>query len=158
MKHQMPMFEPTGSSAHDDRCSCPGCAGLCQDDYEYYTQTGAYAPQSCLHKQKGTLFTMKKQARRTQPQASTRGQGSLVYHKPLKDMTPDEVSVWVQGIRERLERKMQRERAYLDRRASRGVRTPTDEAYEYDLLLEAELITLLDELAQEAQTQIQAQA
>lgn len=37
-------FEPWQSSEHDDRCCCPVCAGLCQDDYEFYSQTGQYAP------------------------------------------------------------------------------------------------------------------
>jgi hypothetical protein len=40
---------------------------------------------------------------------------------------------------------MARERAYLDRRAARGICTPTDEAYETDQLLEADLVALLDE-------------
>jgi len=43
---------------------------------------------------------------------------------------------------------MQRERAYLDRRAARGTHTPTDDAYEADQILEAELLAILDELAQ----------
>ena len=37
------MFEPTNSHDHDDRCCCPVCSGLCQDDYEYYSGTGQYA-------------------------------------------------------------------------------------------------------------------
>jgi hypothetical protein len=38
------VFDPSGSNAHDERCSCPECSGLCQDDYEFFTQTGQYAP------------------------------------------------------------------------------------------------------------------
>jgi hypothetical protein len=52
--------------------------------------------------------------------------------------------MWIAGVRHRLISKMQRERAYLERRAKRGVQTPTDDAYEADQLLEAELLRLLD--------------
>ncbi len=65
---------------------------------------------------------------------------------PLKQMTPDEVRAWLKQSREALQRKMQRERAYLDRRAARGVHTPTDEAYEQDQVLEADLLRLLGEI------------
>lgn len=34
--------------------------------------------------------------------------------KPLKEMTPDEIRAWIQQTRAALQRKMQRERAYLD--------------------------------------------
>ena len=73
-------------------------------------------------------------------------QGTLTYHKLLADLSHEETLTWIQNVRERLERKMQRERAYLDRRASRGTHTPTDEAYEADQVLEAELLAILDEL------------
>ncbi|HLI07057.1 MAG TPA: hypothetical protein VKV40_10870 [Ktedonobacteraceae bacterium] len=65
---------------------------------------------------------------------------------PLKQMAPDEVRAWLEQTREALQRKMRRERDYLDRRARRGVRTPTDEAYEHDQALEADLLRLLDEI------------
>lgn len=68
--------------------------------------------------------------------------------KPFTEMSPDEIHVWLQQTREHLQQKMQRERAYLDRRETQGIRTSTDEAYENDLLLEADLLTLLDELEQ----------
>jgi hypothetical protein len=42
---------------------------------------------------------------------------------------------------------MQRERAYLDRRRTHGVHTSTDEDFEADLILEANLLDLLDEMA-----------
>ena len=63
-------------------------------------------------------------------------------------MTPDEAQVWLQRARERLIRKMQRERSYLDHRAARGTHTPTDDAYEADLVLEQELLGLLENLLQ----------
>jgi hypothetical protein len=67
---------------------------------------------------------------------------------PLSSMTPDEQRSWIGATRTALVRKMQRERAYLDRRAVRGTYTPTDQAYEADQLLEADLLALLDALAQ----------
>lgn len=71
-------------------------------------------------------------------------QGSLTYHKPLTKMSPEEVRTWIQGVRARLQQKMKRERDYLDRRAARGTHTPTDDSYEADQELEAELLELLD--------------
>ncbi len=70
--------------------------------------------------------------------------------KPLSSMTPDEQRSWIGVTRTALVRKMQRERAYLDRRAARGTYTPTDEAYEADQILEADLLALLDELTRAA--------
>ncbi len=64
---------------------------------------------------------------------------------PLGAMTPDELRAWIGRTRAALERKQARERAYLDRRASRGVHTPTDEAYEADQLLETDLLDMLNE-------------
>jgi hypothetical protein len=66
---------------------------------------------------------------------------------PLSQMAPNEVRAWLQATRSALRQKMQRERAYLDRRAARGTYTPTDEAYEGDQLLEADVLALLDEMA-----------
>jgi len=63
-------------------------------------------------------------------------------------MSPEEVRAWLQQTRAALLHKMQRERAYLERRARRGVWTPTDEAYEADQDLEADLLALLDEMEQ----------
>ena len=68
--------------------------------------------------------------------------------KPLSAIAPEEQRSWIGATRTALVRKMQRERAYLDRRAARGTSTPTDEAYEADQILEADLLALLDELAQ----------
>lgn len=70
----------------------------------------------------------------------------MASHKPFFDMSPDEVRAWLQNTREHLQRKMQREQAYLERRRTQGIHTPTDNAYEADLLLEASLIALLEEL------------
>lgn len=67
---------------------------------------------------------------------------------PLAAMTPAEASAWLASLRDRLQKKMARERAYLNRRAARGTHTPTDEAYEDDQQLEAELLDLLNECAQ----------
>jgi hypothetical protein len=66
----------------------------------------------------------------------------------LESMSLDELRSWVRQTREALQKKMQREQAYLARRASRGVRTPTDEAYEADAVLEADLLAMLDEMEQ----------
>ena len=67
-------------------------------------------------------------------------------YSPLNQMAPDQVRSWLEATRSALQQKMQRERAYLDRRAARGTCTPTDEAYEQDQLLEADLLALLDEM------------
>jgi acyl-CoA thioesterase len=72
----------------------------------------------------------------------------MVRRVPLSCLAPEEVRAWVQHTRAALLRKMQRERAYLERRARRGVWTPTDEAYEADQELEADLLALLDEIEQ----------
>jgi len=58
--------------------------------------------------------------------------------------------MYLEQLKERLTRKQQRERNYLNRRAARGTRTPTDEAYESDQVLEQELLTLLDDLHRSA--------
>ena len=60
----------------------------------------------------------------------------------LKFASPDGDDQWDPLV------KMQREQAYLARRASRGIRTPTDEAYEADALLEADVLAMLDEMEQ----------
>lgn len=65
---------------------------------------------------------------------------------PLHTMEPDAIRAWIRATRTALQQKMQRERAYLNRRAARGVHTPTDEAYEADQRLAADLLALLDEI------------
>ncbi len=96
----------------------------------------------------------KQTAKRTSPSTNRTHHGTLTYHKPLSALSPDEVLQWIQGIRARLQQKMQRERAYLNRRAGRGVRTPTDEAYEADQALEAELLGLLDVIEQDIEREV----
>ncbi len=60
------------------------------------------------------------------------------------DLPPDDLLCWLQERRDQLAQKQQRERAYLDRRAKRGISTPTDEAYERDQQLETDLLLVLD--------------
>ncbi len=67
----------------------------------------------------------------------------------FKNMTPNEVRNFALDCMVSLERKRRRERAYLDRRASCGKYTPTDEAYEDDQLLEFDLLDLLRHILQE---------
>src|ERR1700730_6831921 len=64
---------------------------------------------------------------------------------PINAMTPDELRAWIGSTRTALQKKMARERAYLDRRAARGTHTPTDEACEMAQLLEADLLAMLAE-------------
>jgi hypothetical protein len=66
----------------------------------------------------------------------------------LDTMTPEEALPFLSKVRERLLRKMARERAYLDRRAARGIHTTTDEAYEDDQQLEQDLLAILDLIEQ----------
>jgi len=61
-------------------------------------------------------------------------------------MSPQEIRAWIQATRRALEQKKGRERAYLDRRADRGTHTPTDDAFEQDQRLEADLRVILDEM------------
>ena len=76
------------------------------------------------------------------PSGKSRG----IHRKPLAHMSPDELAAWIRRTKAHLQQKMQRERAYLDRRAARGICTSTDEVYEHDQLLEADLVAMLDEI------------
>lgn len=78
---------------------------------------------------------------------------TLTYHKPLAELSPQETITWLESLRGWLGKKQQRERAYLDQRADRGIHTPTDEAYEADQERETELLLLLDELLHNAREQ-----
>jgi len=78
--------------------------------------------------------------RKNQPQA-TKPQ-----RPPINEMSYDELAAWIRTTCAALRKKKARERAYLDRRAARGTHTPTDEAYEADQSLLADLIALLDEM------------
>ena len=73
------------------------------------------------------------------------GKGGRPTRPPIEQMTPGELRTWIVVTRAALEKKMARERAYLDRRAARGVCTPTDDAYEGDQRLEADLVEMLYE-------------
>jgi len=66
---------------------------------------------------------------------------------PINEMTGEQLTTWIQTTRAALQQKKQRERNYLGRRAARHTHTPTDDAYEQDQLLEADLLALLDEMA-----------
>ena len=66
---------------------------------------------------------------------------------PLGEMSDEQLGTWIQATRAALRQKMQREHNYLERRAARGIHTPTDDAYEHDQVVEADLLTLLDEMA-----------
>lgn len=65
---------------------------------------------------------------------------------PFNQMTPDEFCAWIHETRRTLKHKQARERAYLDRRADLGMQTLTDEAYEQDQRLLADLLVMLDEM------------
>jgi hypothetical protein len=95
---------------------------------------------------------MKQQHRRSAHAATTHpaplqiATSSNTATRPAIDaMTPDELRAWIGSTRAALQKKRARERAYLDRRAVRGTHTPTDEAYELDQVLEADLLDMLDE-------------
>jgi hypothetical protein len=66
---------------------------------------------------------------------------------PINQMSDEQLASWIAATRAALVQKMQRERAYLDRRVARGTHTPTDDAYEHDQRLEADLLALLSEMA-----------
>ena len=66
---------------------------------------------------------------------------------PINEMTGEQLTAWIRATRTALKQKMQRERNYLDKRAARNTHTPTDDAYEQDQRLEADLLALLDEMA-----------
>lgn len=76
----------------------------------------------------------------------------------LNQMTPDERRTWIQTTRVALQRKKQREQDYLDRRATSGTRTPTDEVYEQDQDLLADLLAMLDEMENSLNTHLQGGA
>ena len=65
---------------------------------------------------------------------------------PIHQMSLDELQTWIRTTRAALQKKLARERAYLERRAARGIHTPTDEAYDADQPLLADFIALLDEM------------
>jgi hypothetical protein len=96
-------------------------------------------------------MTARKKARGTRTGRHTttpRPQAHRQGRSPINTMTPQELRAWIAATRTALQQKVARERAYLDRRAARGTYTPTDQAYEADQFLEADLLALLDEFEQ----------
>jgi hypothetical protein len=78
------------------------------------------------------------------PPGSSPGRGLAADWCPVCGVSLKQLEQWIEW----LERKQERERAYLERRARRGVRTPTDEVYEADQReLEGLLVVLRQGLA-----------
>jgi hypothetical protein len=84
---------------------------------------------------------VKKQRRTTAKQGIQR-----IQRPPVSQMSEEELHTWIHTTRAALHQKLARERSYLDRRARQSTHTPTDEAYEGDQDLLADLIALLDEM------------
>jgi len=91
-----------------------------------------------------------RKARRNYTPSTPPVPATLTTYKHLVDMTPAESVLYLSQLMERLQAKQARERAYLKRRADRGTRTPTDEMYESDQVLEDEVLALLGDLYQAA--------
>ena len=95
-----------------------------------------------------SMATRKKMGGTRTSHHATTPQAQAQSRPPINAMTPQELRAWIAATRTALQQKMARERAYLDRRAARGTYTPTDQAYEADQLLEADLVALLNEFEQ----------
>lgn len=120
---------------HPCRGTCKRCgARLC------YIHKPTSARSKCLACPNGT---------RSAVTASSYYVPSQTPGKPLADLSREESLAYLASLRSRLIAKQARERAYLDRRASRGTHTPTDEVYEQDQVLEAEIIALFDQMLSE---------
>ncbi len=89
---------------------------------------------------------MPKQRRTTATQSTQHSSSTSLLRLPVSQMSEEELHAWIHTTRAALHKKMARERKYLDRRAGQSTRTPTDEAYEADQGLLADLIALLDEM------------
>jgi hypothetical protein len=89
---------------------------------------------------------MPKQRRTTATQSTQHSSPATLQRPPVSQMSEEELHAWIHTTRAALHKKMARERNYLDRRALRGTHTPTDEAYEADQNLLADLIALFDEM------------
>lgn len=89
---------------------------------------------------------MPKQRRTTATQSTHHSSSATLQRPPVSQMSEEELLIWIHTTRAALHKKMARERKYLDRRARQGTHTPTDEAYEADQGLLADLIALLDEM------------
>ena len=86
---------------------------------------------------------MQKQRRTTMKQHSST---ATQQRPPASQMSGEELHAWIHSTRAALHKKLIRERNYLDRRITRSTHTPTDDAYESDQNLLADLIALLDEM------------
>jgi hypothetical protein len=84
---------------------------------------------------------MQKQRRTTASKSIQR-----IRRPPVSQMSEEELHAWIHTTRAALHKKLARERTYLDRRARQSTHTPTDELYEADQALLADLIALLDEM------------
>ena len=84
--------------------------------------------------------------RQTQQRQRQQARAATPKRSPIHQMSGDELQTWIRTTRAALQKKLARERAYLDRRAARGTHTPTDDAYDADQPLLADLIALLDEM------------
>lgn len=73
-------------------------------------------------------------------------QPTLVVRKRLDEMDEHEAVAYTEQLMERLRKKQAREKNYLDGRARRGIRRPTDELYEQDQILEDEILAVLGEV------------
>ena len=69
-----------------------------------------------------------------------------IQRPPVSQMSEEELHAWIHTTRAALHKKLARERNYLERRARQSTHTPTDELYEADQELLADLIALLDEM------------
>ena len=89
---------------------------------------------------------MPKQRRATATQSTQHSAPTSLQRLPVSQMSEEELHAWIHTRRAALHKKMARERKYLDRRARQSTHTPTDEAYEADQGLLADLIALLNEM------------
>src|SRR5690348_10233628 len=78
------------------------------------------------------------------------GEGEGHMSTPLGEMTATEIVAWVRDVRARLAAKMDREQAYLSRRARHGRQTRTDDALRADQELARDVLALLSEVEQAA--------
>lgn len=62
------------------------------------------------------------------------------------EMGPEEIASWCEEKLTWLRAKQRRELSYITRRAQRGIKTPTDEAYEHDQQHEADLLVALEHM------------
>lgn len=66
--------------------------------------------------------------------------------RTLDDMTEPEAREYVALLIERIKERQKEQQAYLDRRAGRGSRTPTDALYEQYIQLDSAILEVLHRL------------